>query len=351
MSKAARRWPVRAGVVAAVAVGMLVAASSAFATTTINGAGATFPALLYGRWAHDYSAARINYNAVGSGTGITQITNGTVNFGASDKPLTRAALNASPGLVQFPSCIGGIVPIVHLGGVGAGRLRLSGPVLAQIYEGKITKWNDSRITSLNPGLKLSGAIHTVHRSDSSGTTWIYTHYLQSVDHSWPFADMSGRWPGSNAIGMKGSASVAAEVQNLSGAIGYVEYSYALTAHIPYAQMKNRSGKWVLPSASKFAAAAAHAKWTWSDGFTASLVNQTGAASWPITGPTYILVRRSQNSYAVGNSMLKFFNWAFTSSQGIRDAQGLDFVPLPAAAVKAIKTVWHANVKNGSKPCW
>ena len=349
MSKAARRWPVRAGVVAAVAVGMLVAASSAFATTTINGAGATFPALLYGRWAHDYSAARINYNAVGSGTGITQITNGTVNFGASDKPLTRAALNASPGLVQFPSCIGGIVPIVHLGGVGAGRLRLSGPVLAQIYEGKITKWNDSRITSLNPGLKLSGAIHTVHRSDSSGTTWIYTHYLQSVDHSWPFADMTGHWP--VGTGMKGSANVANAVKSRTGAIGYVEYSYAITFHIPYAQMKNRSGKWVLPSTSKFAAAAAHAKWAWSNGFTASLVNVKGAAAWPITGPTYILVRRGQGSYATGNAMLKFFNWGFTSKQGIKDAKGLDFVPLPAAATKAIKKVWHSYVKAGSKPCW
>jgi phosphate transport system substrate-binding protein len=351
MSKAARWWPVRAGIVVAVAVGMLAGASSALAATTINGAGATFPALLYGRWAGHYSAARIIYNAVGSGTGIAQITNGTVNFGASDKPLTRAVLNSSPGLVQFPSCVGGVVPIVHIPGVSSGRLKLTGPVLALIYEGKITKWSDSRITSLNHGLKLSGKIWTVHRSDSSGTTWIFTHYLKAVSSAWGFTDMSGRWPGSNAIGMAKSSGVAAAVKSRVGAIGYIEYSYALTANIPYAQMKNKSGKWVLPSESKFAAAASHAKWTWANGFATSLVNTTGASSWPITGATYILVRRSQSSYATGHAMLKFFNWAFTSSRGVSDAKSLDFVPLPAAATKAIRTVWHSLVKAGSKPCW
>jgi phosphate transport system substrate-binding protein len=352
MNKRARWWPVRVGIVLAVMMGMLVVTSAALARPTINGAGATAPQLLYSRWAAHYSAAKINYNGVGSGSGITQITNGTVNFGASDKPLTRSTLDASPGLVQFPSCIEGVVPIVNISGVASGRLKLSGAVLAKIYEGTITTWNNSAIKALNPGLKLPATkIHTVHRSDSSGTTWIFTHYLKAVDSSWGFTDMSGRWPGNNAIGMAKSAGVAAKVKTLSGAIGYVEYSYALTAHIPYAQMKNKSGKWVLPSESTFAAAGAHAAYTWSNGFATSLVNMAGNSAWPISGETYIIVRRSQGSYATGNAMLKFFDWAFTSSQGVKDAKALDFVPLPTVATKAIRTVWHANVKSGSKPCW
>lgn len=351
MDRLARWWPGRAGIVVVVAVAMLAAAASALAKTTINGAGATAPQLLYQQWANHYSAAKINYNGVGSGTGITQITNGTVNFGASDMPLTRSVLDGSPGLIQFPSCVEGVVPIVHISGVGAGRLKLTGPVLTQIYEGKITKWSASAITSLNPGLKLSGNITTVHRSDTSGTTWIFTHYLKAVDSSWPWAAMSGKWPGSNAVGMSKSAGVAAEVKAKEGAIGYVEYSYALTAHIAYAQLKNKSGTYVLPSTSTFQAAGTHAAYTWSNGFATSLVNMTGSTAWPITGETYLLVRRSQGSYTTGNAMLKFFNWAFTSSTGISEAKSLDFVPLPSKAVKAIESVWHTYVKNGSKPCW
>jgi phosphate transport system substrate-binding protein len=353
MNVLTRRWHVRAGVVAMVAVTVLVGATSAWAKPTINGAGATAPQLLYEQWAHDYSAAKINYNGVGSGAGIAQITNGTVNFGASDKPLTRAVLDASPGLVQFPSCVEGIVPIVNIKGVASGRLKLSGAVLAKIYEGSITTWNNSAIKALNPGLKLPSAkIYTVHRSDSSGTTWIFTHYLQAIDPSgWHWADMSGSWPGSNTVGANKSAGVAAEVKSLKGAIGYVEYSYAATAHIPYAQMKNKTGKFVLPSLSTFTAAGAHAKYTWSNGFATSLVNMSGKTVWPITGETYILVRSSQGSYATGNAMLKFFNWGLTSAKGIKDARTLDFVPLPSTATKAIKAVWHSKVKAGSKPCW
>lgn len=351
MNRLTRRWSLRAGIVVAVSLATLAGASSALAKPTIVGAGATAPQLLYEQWAYNYSPAKIVYSGVGSGAGLTQITNGTVNFGASDKPLTRAVLNASPALVQFPSCVEGIVPIVHISGVKAGQLKLTGAVLAKIYEGKITTWSNSAITALNPTIKskLKGNIVTVHRSDSSGTTWIFTHYLKAVTLSWPFADMTGPWP--VGIGEKGSAGVANEVQSKAGAIGYVEYAYALTAHIPYAQMKNRSAKWVLPSTSTFAAAGTHAKYTWSNGFATSLVNMKGAKAWPITGETYILVRRAQKSYATGNAMLKFFNWALTSSKGIADAKALNFVHLPKAAVTAIKKVWHADVKAGSKPCW
>jgi phosphate transport system substrate-binding protein len=351
MNRLVRWWPVRAGIVAAVMVGMLVVASAALAKTTITGTGASAPALLYGQWARHYSTVNINYQSTNSGTGLSQIEANNVNFGASDKPLTRSDLGKY-GLVQFPSCAEGVVPIVHINSLASGRLKLSGPVLALIYEGKITNWNDSRIKALNPGLGLKSLkITTVHRSDASGTTWIFTHYLKAVSSSWGFTDMSGRWPGSNAEGMPKSQGVASAVKTKNGAIGYVELSWALTEHIPYAQMKNKSGKWVLPSESTFSNAAAHAKYTWSNGFATSLVNMAGSSAWPITGQTYILVRRSQGTYATGNAMLKFFNWAFTSSQGVKDAKALDFVPLPSVATKAIKTVWHANVKAGSKPCW
>jgi phosphate transport system substrate-binding protein len=349
MNKAARCWPVRAGIVALVGVGLLIGATSAFAAVRINGAGATFPALLYGKWSKGYKTAQINYNAVGSGSGVAQIENGTVNFGASDKPQTMATLNQY-GLIQFPSCIGGVVAIVHVGNIASGRLKLTGPVLAKIFEGKITKWNSSAITKLNPGLKLpSTAIKTFHRSDTSGTTWIFTHYLKAVDSSWPFADWTGGWP--TGSGVKGSALVAAEVKQHAGSIGYVEYSYALTAHIAYAQLKNRSGKWVLPSTSKFAAAAAKASWSSSNGFATNLVNMKGASAWPITGATYILLRKSQSNKTVGHDMLGFFNWGFTSATGKADAKGLDFVSMPSKAVTKIKAVWKSSVKSGGKPCW
>ena len=297
MIRSTRSWPVRAGVAIGVGLAMLIGASAAMAKPVITGAGATAPQLLYEQWAYNYrSTASINYSGVGSGAGVTQITNGTVNFGASDKPLTRAVLNASPQMMQFPSCIEGIVPIVNIPKVAAGRLKLTGTVLTQIYLGKITNWNDSRIKAINPGLSLPNLKITAwHRSDSSGTTWIFTHYMNAVDKSWSWEDMTGSWP--VGPGASHSSGVAAAVKGKSGSIGYVEYSYATTLHIPYAQMKNRSGKWVLPSLTTFTAAGAHAKYTWSNGFATALENMSGAKVWPITGETYILVRRSQSTYA------------------------------------------------------
>lgn len=348
MNRLASWRPLRVGIVAAVAIVLLVGASPALAKTKVTGTGASAPAILYQQWAHHYGAATVQYLSANSGTGISQIENKTVNFGASDKPLTPSDLSSN-SLVQFPSCIEGVVPIVNIHGVASGRLKLTGPVLSLIFRGKITKWSDRRITSLNKGLKLSGAITVVHRSDSSGTTWIFTHYLKSVDSGWPFTDMSGRWP--TGVGMPKSSGVANEVKSRAGSIGYVEISWALTAHIPYVQLKNKSGRWTLPSERTFAAAGTHARYTWSNGFATSLVNMRGAAVWPITGETYILVQRKQPSVAVGHAMLAFFNWTTASSRGVSDAKSLDFVPLPKAATTAIHKVWHSTVKAGSKPCW
>lgn len=350
-----RTWPVRAAIVVAVGLAMMVGASAAFAKTTITGAGATAPQLLYQKWASNYSPINVNYQGVGSGAGITAITSGTVNFGASDKPSLRATLDASPQMVQFPSCIEGIVPIVNIPGVKGGKLKLTGPVLAQIYLGQVTKWNDSRIKALNPGLNLpSTRITVVHRSDSSGTTFIFTMYLQLASSAWAakgpaYQGMSIPWP--TGVGELHSSGVAAYVKSKSGAIGYDEYAWAVTDHIPYALVKNASGKYVMPTLASFQAAGAHAKFTWSNGFVTNLENLKGNTVWPITGETYILVRRAQSSYATGNAMLKFFNWAFTSKTGIADARALTFVPLPQTAVTAIEKTWHSLIKAGSKPCW
>jgi phosphate transport system substrate-binding protein len=351
----ARTWPVRAGIVVGVGLVMLGGASAAWAKTTITGAGATAPQLLYQQWASHYSAAKINYQGVGSGSGINAIVAGTVNFGASDKPLLRSGgtpptLNGKPQMVQFPSCIEGIVPIVNIPGVKSGKLKLSGPVLAQIYLGKITKWNDSRIKALNPGLSLPSArIIVIHRSDSSGTTFIFTMYLEKAYSGWTRQGMTISWP--TGVGAAKSAGVAKAVQQHSGAIGYVEYTWAVTDHIAYAQMKNASGKWVMPSESTFAAAGAHASYTWSNGFATNLENMKGNTVWPITGETYILVRRSQSNYTNAHAMLSFFNWAFKNKTGIADAKKLTFVPLPSKAITAIEKVWHSSIKAGSKPCW
>jgi len=351
----ARTWPVRAGIVAGVGLVMLAGASAAMAKTTITGAGATAPQLLYQQWASNYSKAKINYQGVGSGTGINAIVAGTVNFGASDKPLLRSGgkpptLNGTPQLVQFPSCIEGIVPIVHIPGVKSGKLKLSGPLLAQIYLGHVKKWNDKAITSLNPGLKLPNLrIVVIHRADSSGTTFIFTEYLTIVTGAWTRQGMTISWP--TGVGANKSSGVAQAVQQHNGAIGYVEYAWAVADHIPYAQMKNRSSKWVMPSQKTFAAAGAHAKYTWTNGYVTNLENMKGTTVWPITGETYFLVRRAQSNYANAHAMLSFFNWAYKSSTGIKDAQRLTFVPLPSAAVTAIEKTWHSTIKAGSKPCW
>ena len=303
------------------------------------------------QWAYNYSPAKIVYSGVGSGAGLTQITNGTVNFGASDKPLTRAVLNASPALVQFPSCVEGIVPIVHISGVKAGQLKLTGAVLAKIYEGKITTWSNSAITALNPTIKskLKGNIVTVHRSDSSGTTWIFTHYLKAVTLSWPFADMTGPWP--VGIGEKGSAGVANEVQSKAGAIGYVEYSYALTAHIPYAQMKNRLRQ-VGAALDEHVRSRRHARQVHVVERLRHEPRQHegrqgladhGRDLHP--GPSRPEELRHRQRHA------QVLQLGAHQQQGHRGRQGSQLRAPADGCGHGDQEVWHADVKAGSKPCW
>ena len=333
---------------------LLIVAAPAFGATTITGTGATFPQLLYQKWASHYSAAQVNYTGTGSGAGQTAIKQGTVEFAGSDQPLYITDLDAA-NLVQFPATIGAVVPCYNLKGIGAGKLRLTGDVVAKIYLGQITKWNDSRIKKLNPTIakKLPKATISVFwRSDSSGTSWNFTTYLSRVNPTWRTkygASKAPAWP--VGTGAKANEGVASAIQANRNAFGYVEYAYAKQIHLTYVQMQNKSKKWVLPSASTFAAAAAGANWNWSNRFYTVLANAPGKKSWPITAATFVLVRKDQKDLTVGKAILTFFNWGMTNSKGKVDASSLDFVSLPTSLVNKIHTVWHTLVKNGSTPCW
>ena len=337
--------------VAAVVFAALVA--PAMAAVTINGAGATFPAPLYYKWANDWKAKtgnKVNYQSIGSGGGISAIKAGTVLFGASDTPLSAAELKDS-SLVQFPSCIGGVVPIVNLSGIGNGKLKLTGAVLADIYLGKIKTWNDKAIKAVNPGVNLpSTRILVVHRSDSSGTSWIFTKYLSAVSGEWASkvgADKSVRWP--VGVAGKGNEGVAALVKQTKGRIGYVEYAYSVQSRIPWAQMKNKAGSFVSPSLSSFGAAASGASWSADNGFGTVLVNADGARSWPITGASFVLVKKSTGDYASAHGMFQFWDYAYKSGRGA--ASALQYVSMPTKVVSAVEKVWHAQVKAGGKAAW
>jgi phosphate transport system substrate-binding protein len=340
--------------VAATTVALATLAGPAMAAVTINGAGATFPYPLYTAWAGMYKAKtgnKINYQGIGSGGGISAIKAGTVNFGATDAPLTPAELSSS-GLVQFPMTVGGVVPVVNLSGVGAGKMKLTGPVLADIYLGKITKWNDKRIKSLNPGMKLpTTAITVVHRSDSSGTSYIFTNYLSAVSSTWRSKVGAGKsvsWP--TGVGGKGNEGVAAVVKQAKGRIGYVEYAFAKQGRIAWTQLKNKSGKFILPSVRSFTVAASGAKYPAKNGFASMMVNM-GGTSWPITGATYILVKKNNSNYAVTNGMLKFFNWAYKDAKAKSKANALSYVNIPNKAVTSIQTMWRNQIKAAGKKAW
>ena len=317
------------------------------------GAGATFPAPIYMKWGDAYNTAngvRLNYQPIGSGGGIAAIEAKLVNFGATDAPLQEADLTAN-GLAQFPMIVGGDVIVVHLSGVADGQLKLSPDVLASIYMGKTTMWNDPSITKLNPGLTLPATkITVVHRSDSSGTTWILTHYLTAAAPSvWTAgADKIVPWP--IGIGGNGSAGVATTVQQLSGSIGYVEYAYAKQTGMTTTQLQNKAGNWVKPSIASFTAAAANANWKASlPSMYVVLVDQPGATSWPITGASFILVQKSQSDAAIAKQMFDWFDWNYTS--GASAATALDYVPIPANVYTLIqKQVWPTVTANGS-PVW
>src|SRR5690606_7255653 len=317
----------------AVALGLAAFAAASFAQD-VTGAGASFPAPVYAKWAdayHKATGARINYQSVGSGAGIRQIKAKTVDFGASDAPLKDEDL-AKDGLLQFPTVIGGVVPVVNIKGVAPGQLKLTGEVLGDIYLGKITKWNDAAVTALNPGVSLpDAAITVVRRADGSGTSFIFTNYLSKVNAEWKAKVGEGtavNWP--TGAGGKGNEGVSAYVMRLPNAIGYVEYAYAKQNKMSHALMRNQAGNFVAPQEQAFKAAAAGADWAKS--FYQVLTDQPGKDSWPITGATFIMMHKVQDKPAQGTAALKFFDWAYANGDAM--ASELDYVPLPES-VKAM----------------
>lgn len=330
------------------AAGLVLLSSAGLASAQeVTGAGASFPAPLYAKWAADYHKAtgvKINYQSVGSGAGLRQIEAKTVDFGASDAPLKDDEL-AKKGLVQFPTVIGGVVPVVNIKGIAPGQLRLNGQVLGDIYLGKITKWNDAAIKALNPSLNLpDAAIAPVRRADGSGTSFIFTNYLSKVNAEWKSKVGEGtavNWP--TGAGGKGNEGVAAFVGRLPNSIGYVEYAYVKQNKMTFAVMQNAAGQFVNPDDAAFKAAAAGADW--SKSFYQILTNQPGAQSWPITGATFILMQKSQDKPAQGQAVLKFFDWAYKNAD--KTAEDLDYVPMPAAVKGQIEKLWSAEIKDGS----
>ncbi len=316
----------------------------------ISGAGATFPAPLYAKWAEAQKAETgfaLNYQAIGSGGGIKQIKAKTVAFGATDKPLKPEELEAD-GLVQFPTVIGGVVPIINLPGVTGGQIKLTGSQLADIYLGAITKWNDPKLAAGNPGVALPNLpITVVHRSDGSGTSFLFTSYLSAVAPQWAKvgANDAVKWP--TGLGGKGNDGVAAYVKQTAGAIGYVEYAFAKQNQMAHVALQNSAGQFVEPTAQSFAAAAANADWSKAPGFYLLLINEPGAASWPITGATFILMHKTQADPAVGKSVLGFFDWAY--AKGDAAADELAYVPLPADLKARVRASWSAIVGADAKP--
>ena len=343
----------------AMAVGLISAAAVLFggpaaAASEITGAGATFPYPIYAKWAEAYNAKtgnKLNYQSIGSGGGIRQIQNKTVDFGATDMPLKPEELDKI-GLLQFPTVVGGDVPVINLSGIKPGGLKLTGPVLADIYLGKIKKWNSQDIANLNPGIKLPDQdITVVHRSDGSGTTFIWVNYLSKVSQEWKDKVGEGTsvsWPA--GVGGKGNEGVASYVQRISGAIGYVEYAYALQNRLTHTLIKNRDGNFVAPNIESFKAAAAGAQWDKAPGMYLILTDQSGKNSWPISGATFILVYKTQEKADRVKEVLKFFDWAYVD--GDKLAQDLDYVPLPDSVVKLIQSSWKSQIKDASgKPVW
>jgi phosphate transport system substrate-binding protein len=333
------KYSIPLAVVAAVS---LVSAASA----EVTGAGSTFIFPVLSKWTADYKqmgGEQINYQSIGSGGGIAQIKAGTVDFGATDKPLEPNELNAA-GLAQFPLVIGGIVPVVNVPGLKPGRLRLSGPVLADVFAGKIRTWNNPAIAKLNPGLKLpSTQVTVVHRSDGSGTSFNYTHYLSQVSPSWKGSVGEGttvNWP--TGVGGKGNEGVAAYVKQIPGSIGYVEYAYVIQNKMTYALVQNKAGAFIAPNQKSFQAAAATADWAHAKDFYLVMTNAPGAAAYPITATTFVLMYKKPKNAAKSASATKFFRWAMEKGQ--KQATALDYVPLPATLVKRIEGYMAASIK-------
>ena len=330
--------------VATASVGLL---TGSFAQAQITGAGATFPYPIYAKWADAYkkvSGTSMNYQSIGSGGGIKQITAKTVDFGASDAPMKAEDLEAN-GLIQFPAIMGGVVPVINVKGVESGKLRVTGELLANIYLGKVKTWNDPAIAALNKGVALpSDAITVVARSDGSGTTFLFVNYLSKVSAEWKSTVGEGtsvKWPA--GVGGKGNEGVASYVARINGAIGYVEYAYAKQNKLAHALMANKDGQFVAPSDDAFKAAAAGADWAKTPGMGVILTDQAGKASWPITGASFILMHKLQAKPDNGREVLKFFDWAFKNGEKMADE--LDYVPMPAAVVRQIQDEWKKSLRD------
>jgi phosphate transport system substrate-binding protein len=336
----------------ALVVAVIGAAASTLAAD-LSGAGATFPYPVYAKWADTYkkdTGIGLNYQSIGSGGGIKQIIARTVTFGATDAPLKADELEKQ-GLVQWPQVMGGIVLVVNLDGVNPGDLVLDGPTAARIYLGEIKTWNDPAIAKLNPGVKLpDSAIAVVHRSDGSGTSFNFTDYLSKVSDDWKAkigAAPAVEWP--TGLAAKGNEGVANTVANTKSAIGYVEYAYAKQNKMTYAKLVNRDGKTVAPTAETFQAAAANADWANAPGFREILTNEKGDKSWPITAATFILIPKAPNDPAAAGEALKFFDWAFKN--GAKDAEALDYIPMPDNVVGLIRKAWGEVKTAEGKPVY
>jgi phosphate transport system substrate-binding protein len=330
------------------AIGLSALAATSWAAD-ITGAGATFPYPIYAKWAEAYkkeTGTGLNYQSIGSSGGIRQIRAKTVTFGATDAPVPGADLDKD-GMVQFPAIIGGTVPVINLDGFKPGELRITGPVMAEMFMGKITKWNDAKFVALNPGKTLPDqAITVVHRADGSGTTYNWTDYLTAISKEW--ADTVGRgaavkWPAASSVGGKGNEGVAANVNRVKGAIGYVEYAYVKKNNMNFMQLQNADGKYVSPDDLTFAASAAGADWFSMPGMGISMVNAKGATSWPVSTASFILMYKDPSDKNLSKEALKFFDWAFKNGKNM--AAELDYVALPDALTKQIRERVWTQIKN------
>jgi phosphate transport system substrate-binding protein len=337
-----------------IAAGLSLAILGTAHAADITGAGATFPYPIYAKWAEAYKAKSgigLNYQSIGSGGGIKQIKAKTVDFGASDMPLKPEVLEKD-GLMQFPTVMGGVVPVVNLEGIHGGQIKLTGSVLADIFLGKIKKWNDAAIADLNKGVPLPAqAITVVHRSDGSGTTFIFTNYLSKISPEWKQKvgeETSVAWP--TGVGGKGNEGVASYVKQIKGSIGYVEYAYALQNKMTHTNLQNKEGVFVSPNEESFKSAAAGAQWDKAPGFYEILTDEAGKQSWPITGATFILMHKSQSNAVNAKIVLTFFEWAYAN--GDKLALDLDYIPMPDNVVKLVQGAWKAQIKDtGGKSIW
>jgi phosphate transport system substrate-binding protein len=327
----------------------LASLGAAAQSRVINGAGATFPYPVYSKWAYEYKALTgvgLNYQSIGSGGGIQQINAKTVDFGASDAPLKGAELSEK-GQIQFPLVMGGVVPVVNLPGIAPNQLKFNGEVLAELFLGSITKWNDPKIAKLNPGVMLPDVeVTVIHRADGSGTTWIFTNYLDKVSKAWHSkvgTDKSVNWP--VGLGGKGNEGVASYVKQVPGGLGYVEFAYAKQNKMTTIQLQNRDGNWLAPTLQSFHAAAANADWAKADHYYLVLTDQPGKDSWPIAGASFIIIYKNHKDGEQAKAMLKFFDWCYRN--GGKMAEDLDYVPVPQNVVDLVEATWTKEVK----PSW